>query len=435
VSTATVARTEIGSAVTKAGWRILPLIATGYLISFVDRFNVGFAATQMNADLGFSATVYGLGGGLFFLSYALFEVPSNLLLLRFGARRWLARIMVTWGVISAAMMFVHSAQSFYVLRLLLGAAEAGFFPGVMYYFSTWFPRDHRGRAVGIFNLAGPLGSAVMGQVSVWLLSMDGSAGLRGWQWLYLVEGLPAVAIGFLIFAFLPETPKKAAWLTRAERQGLVAALDEEHRGAEAVSRQSILSVIRNPAVLLMTAMFLFTVGSSSTFALSAPLILKELTGWGVPRIGTLVSIGGLVSAAAVLLTGWLIDLRRERFTTLMAGLCLEGVGYALIPLAQSPEMVVAGYLLIRLGAGIHAVAQVTIWSDVLKARELAIGAAAINTITQLGAFAGPYAFGVARDTTGSYVPGLFAFPVLMAAAMVVCVVLWHFTRRPAVAAT
>ena len=185
-------RSVASSAMPKVYWRILPLICLAYLCAYMDRVNVSFASVQMNVDLQFSATIYGLGGGLFFLGYALFEVPSNLLLVRFGARQWLARIMVTWGLLAAGMMFVETPMQFYVMRFLLGVAEAGFFPGVIYYFAVWFPTAFRGRAVSRFYVASPLASIVMGGISGWLLDLNGVGGLRGWQWLFLVQGLPSV---------------------------------------------------------------------------------------------------------------------------------------------------------------------------------------------------------------------------------------------------
>ena len=183
------------SAIRKASWRILPLLGLGYLVAYVDRANISFAAPRMNADLHFTATVYGLGAGLFFLSYGVFEVPSNLLLMRFGARRWLARIMITWGMLAMAMMLVRTPLQFYIVRFLLGFAEAGFFPGVVFYLSHWFPKAQRGRAVSRFYASGPLSVIVMGLVSGALLKLDGRSGLHGWQWLFLLEGLPAVLMG------------------------------------------------------------------------------------------------------------------------------------------------------------------------------------------------------------------------------------------------
>jgi ACS family tartrate transporter-like MFS transporter len=205
---------QIGrAAISKASWRLLPLMALGYGIAYMDRVNISFASLQMNQDLHFSATVYGLGGGLFFLSYAILEVPSNLLLVRFGARRWLARIMLTWGLLAAGMMFVRTPMQFYVMRFLLGAAEAGFFPGVVFYLMQWFPAAHRGRAISRFYVAFPISSAVMGAIAGSLLKFDGQFGLAGWQWLFLVEGIPAVVLSAVFLALLPNGPTEASWLS------------------------------------------------------------------------------------------------------------------------------------------------------------------------------------------------------------------------------
>ena len=221
----------------KVFWRILPVNLVAYLFAYMDRVNISFAALTMNADLKFSATVYGLGAGVFFLGYALFEVPSNLMLVRFGARTWIARIMITWGLLSAAMMFVRTPAAFYTMRFLLGAAEAGFFPGVIYYFSGWFPMAWRGRAVSRFYVASPLASVVMGAISGPLLGLSGVAHLRGWQWLFLGQGLPAVLAGLMVWRLLPDSPRAAAWLSAPQKAWLEgrlardAAAMESRRGA------------------------------------------------------------------------------------------------------------------------------------------------------------------------------------------------------------
>ena len=208
------------SAQRKAALRLLPVIGVGYGLAFMDRINISFASLQMNKDLHFSASVYGFGAGLFFIGYALCEVPSNLLLLRFGARRWLARIMFTWGLLAAAMMFVRTPLEFNVLRFLLGMAEAGFYPGVIYYLTLWFPAQMRARAVSRFYISLPLSSVVMGSVAGWLLGLGGRLGLSGWQWLFLVEGLPTAAFSLVILKMLPDNPARAAWLTADEKAWL-----------------------------------------------------------------------------------------------------------------------------------------------------------------------------------------------------------------------
>src|SRR5580658_11140623 len=208
------ASSDIGrSALAKASWRLLPLIGLGYGVAYMDRINISFAALQMNHDLGFSASIYGFGGGLFFLSYAAGEAPSNLALVRFGARRWIARIMFTWGLVATAMLFVRTPLEFYIARFCLGAAEAGFFPGVVYYLMQWFPAEERGRAISRFYVSLPLSGVVMGSVAGSLLDLNGVAGLAGWQWLFLVEGAPALILAVVIFVALPDKPADAPWLT------------------------------------------------------------------------------------------------------------------------------------------------------------------------------------------------------------------------------
>src|SRR6202522_4055065 len=231
------------SAQRKAGLRLIPVIGIGYGLAYIDRLNLSFASLQMNRDLHFSASVYGFGAGLFFIGYALCEVPSNLLLLRFGAKRWLARIMFTWGLLAAATMFVRTPLEFNIVRFLLGMAEAGFFPGVIYYLTLWFPARMRARAVSRFYIALPLSSVVMGSLAGWLLGLGGKLGLAGWQWLFLVEGMPAVLFSFVILKLLPDGPAKAIWLTSEEKAWLQGQLEidgkEAHLGHEAGVMQAL----------------------------------------------------------------------------------------------------------------------------------------------------------------------------------------------------
>ena len=219
------------SALRKASWRLIPLIGIAYGVAYTDRVNISFAALQMNRDLHFSASTYGLGAGLFFLSYAGCEIPSNLLLARFGARRWIARIMLTWGLLAMGMMFVRTPLEFYVTRFLLGMAEAGFFPGVVFYLSQWFPANVRARTVSRFYVALPLSAIVMGVVAGALLNLQGRLGLAGWQWLFLVEGLPAIILSAFFFFFLPNTPGEAKWLTPGEREWLIDRLHTDNAAA------------------------------------------------------------------------------------------------------------------------------------------------------------------------------------------------------------
>ncbi len=395
------------SAMSKVFWRILPLIALAYLFAYMDRVNVSFAATQMNHDLKFSATIYGLGGGLFFLGYALFEIPSNLMLVRFGARQWIARIMITWGLLSAGMMFVQTPMQFYVLRFLLGVAEAGFYPGVIYYFSSWFPPCHRGRAVSRFYVASPLSSVVMGGISGWLLGLDGRADLQGWQWLFLVQGLPAVLVGLMVLRFLPDRPDTVSWLTAPERAWIQGELAREQARIGVPARHNVLAAFANSRVLLLGVIVFLLIGAITTFILSAPMILAGATGLAPKPVGYLVSLGGLVGAIVMLLAGNYADRHGDRFlnsfwlTVVLAG------SFLVLSLPSVPIVAIVAYL--AFAATCFAIPMLTSsgWAEVLHVRELAVGAAAINTMSQIGAFVTPYAWGVAKDATGGFQAGLF----------------------------
>ena len=396
----------------KAFWRILPLILVAYLFAFMDRVNVSFAAAAMNEDLAFSATVYGLGGGLFFLGYALFEIPSNLMLVRFGARKWIARIMITWGLLSAGMMFVQTPMQFYVLRFLLGVAEAGFYPGVIFYFAGWFPPCHRGRAVSRFYIAAPLASVAMGGMSGWLLGLDGNAGLHGWQWLFLVQGLPTVLFGLVVLRYLPDSPASVTWLSQPEKDWIHSELAREQARIGEPAGHNVLAAFRNPRVLLLGAIGFLLIGVITTVILNAPLILKDATTLDAKMIGYLVALGGIMGAAAILIMGNHADRHGDRWgNAFWCSIVLAGA-VLVMGLAPSPLLIIIAYL--AFATVCFAIPMLTSsgWAEVLHVRELAIGAAAINTICQIGAFLAPYGWGAAKDATGSFQPALIAFSLI-----------------------
>ena len=396
----------------KAFWRILPLILVAYLFAFMDRVNVSFAAAAMNEDLAFSATVYGLGGGLFFLGYALFEIPSNLMLVRFGARKWIARIMITWGLLSAGMMFVQTPMQFYVLRFLLGVAEAGFYPGVIFYFAGWFPPCHRGRAVSRFYIAAPLASVAMGAMSGWLLGLDGNAGLHGWQWLFLVQGLPTVLFGLVVLRYLPDSPASVTWLSQPEKDWIHTELAREQVRIGEPAGHNVLAAFRNPRVLLLGAIGFLLIGVITTVILNAPLILKDATTLDAKMIGYLVALGGIMGAAAILIMGNHADRHGDRWgNAFWCSIVLAGA-VLVMGLAPSPLLIIIAYL--AFATVCFAIPMLTSsgWAEVLHVRELAIGAAAINTICQIGAFLAPYGWGAAKDATGSFQPALIAFSLI-----------------------
>ena len=417
------------SAVGKMSWRILPLLGLGYLVAYMDRVNIGFASTRMNADLHFSATVYGLGGGLFFLSYALFEVPSNILLMRFGARRWIARIMVTWGVFAVAMMLVRTPVQFYVLRFLLGFAEAGFFPGVMFYLAHWFPKSQRGVAISRFYVAGPLTAVVMGVVSGGLMGLDGRAGLHGWQWLFLIEGAPAVLVGLLVWRFLPDAPATATWLTQPEKDWLTGELAADAARLAAPADHRVLSALRHPVVLQLGVIGFLCIGAFYALTLSGPALLQSHARLSVIQAGYVVSLGGTLGAAAMLTTGWLSDVVRDRFGVLLGALLLIAVAYQGLALASSPAWTVATYLLFALAWTTVTTAQVLLWADILPIPLLAVGCAAINSINQVGGFLGPVLWGMSRDATGSFRPALSGLAIATVLAIGLTLLLRRYVRR------
>ena len=413
--------------------RILPLIGLAYLFSLMDRLNVSLAALQMNQELKFSATVYGFGAGLFYLSYAIFEVPSNMLLTRFGARKWLARIMVTWGIIAAAMMFVRTPWQFYTLRFLLGVAEAGFFPGVVYYLSHWFPRKVRGRAISRFYFFGPLSSTIMGAASPPLLGLHGIAGLSGWQWLFLVEGLPAAFVGIAIFLLLPGSPKSVDWLDSDQKDWIDRQIEADMQKMLPQRSHSLAAALSHPAVLRFGLLGFLTIGATVTYALSAPIILRD-AGFTTAAIGKLIMIGGILGALGMLATGWVSDHLHERFTTMWISTTLMGLSFAITMTASSPRMLAAAYLLYGLSWGSVTLSQVSAWPDVLHGRVLALGCAGINTLSQAGAFLLPVIWGKAADATGGFQAGLAGLLIATSIALLLTLEIGTHVKRKTAAA-
>jgi len=407
------------SAQRKASLRLLPVIGIGYGLAYMDRINISFASLQMNRDLHFSASVYGFSAGLFFIGYALCEVPSNLLLLRFGAKRWLARIMFTWGFLAVAMMFVRTPLEFNIVRFLLGMAEAGFFPGVIYYLTLWFPAHMRARAVSRFYIALPLSSVVMGSLAGWLLGLGGKLGLAGWQWLFLIEGLPAVLFSFVILKMLPDGPAKAAWLTPQEKAWLTGQLktdgEQAHLGHEAGVMQALLS----PKVWMIGAYFFCALTTSYAYGFSAPAILQGVTGWSVANVGFLVACFGLAGAAGMLLNSAHSDRSGERALHCIVPCIVIAAGYVTASYARAPFMVVAALAASFIAFQSMQGPALALPSQFLAGRAAAAGIAAMNTITMFSGFVGPYWMGLMKDATGSYQAGLrgLALPALGAAAV------------------
>jgi ACS family tartrate transporter-like MFS transporter len=406
---------EARTAINKISWRLLPLILLSYLISYMDRSNISFASMQMNADLRFSAAVYGLGAGLFFVGYAIFEVPSNLLLARFGARRWIARIMLTWGVISIGTMFVRTPLQFYVMRLLLGVAEAGFFPGVLLYLSGWYPNQWRGRAVSRFYIAAPLGTVLMGAVAGALLHMNGLLGLKGWQWLFLIEGLPAILMAVVLVFYLPDAPESVAWLSRDEKSWLVRALAADV-AASGASDHGFFRALLDPLVLAIGLAMALSHACGNAVIFSGPKLLMEATGWSMTRVGILISVSGVMTIVAMLIFGWNSDRYSERYLHLAGTIGISAVCAATMAWSSGPLMTVLGFLFfhtIMLNIGMLGFVLI---ADALHPSSRVVGFATLNTIGQVGSFSGPALWGLAADRTGSFHFGLSVIPFVMLAS-------------------
>ncbi|MBI1732302.1 MAG: MFS transporter [Gammaproteobacteria bacterium] len=400
-------------ALRRVTWRLLPFLLVTYIICWLDRVNVGFAALQMNQDLGFSATVYGFGAGVFFAGYALFEIPSNLILARVGARRWIARIMITWGLISACMMFVFDSRSFYVLRFLLGVAEAGFLPGIIYYLGNWYPGPQRARAVGWFMSAIPLSIVIGGPLAGMLLSMDGLMGLRGWQWLYLVEGAPAFFLGFVVLAVLPDKPSDVRWLSESERDLLSARIRAEQEQARAQHGLGLGRAMLHPTVWAL-ALIMFTCQSGSYgLTLWMPQILKGLSGLSDLLVGMISALPYVAAAIGMVLIGASSDRSGERFLHIAIPSLVAVIGFVASAWITSPLPALVALTVAAVG---DLGSRGPFWA--LPGRFLAGSAAAgaialINTVGSLGGFVGPYAVGLVKDATGNFTGGLMFLALLL----------------------
>jgi MFS family permease len=388
--------------------RLMPFLLVCYFISFLDRGNVSFAALQMNKDLGLSASQYGFGAGLFFLTYCVFEVPSNLILFRFGATRWIARIMLSWGVCAAGMAFVVGPYSFYAMRLLLGAAEAGFFPGVLFFLTLWFPAAHRGRILGIFMAGVAISGAIGSPISGYLLSFDGALGLRGWQWLFIVEGAPAILLAPICLYYLQDGPANATWLPAADRAALVRTLEAEAPSRARGGTQSFAQAIRNPRVLFLAFTYFSNVCLLNAILFFLPLILK---GFGMTNLqtGVVAAIPSLVGLIAVILWGRHSDRAGERNGHAASALALGGLALLASALLTDPTSRIVAVTIAFAGTLAFTPPFWTLPASFLSGSASAGGYAAISSLGVLGGFIAPSVIGYLRDLTGDFRWGLGAF--------------------------
>ena len=391
----------------KVTWRLLPLLYVSFMVAFLDRVNVGFAKETMARDLGLSSTVYGLGAGLFFLGYFLCEVPSTLMLVRVGARVWIARIMLVWGVVSIATLLVRDATSFYLARLLLGASEAGFFPGVILYLTTFVPAAHRARAIALFMTAAVLASVVGSPLSGLLLELDGSFGLRGWQWLFLAEGMPAVGLGLAVLAWLPNGPRQARWLEPEELAWLESRLATERHDTEARQPTTLLATLADPRVLLLSAIYATNVVGGYGLDFFMPTLIHEaLPGASAVRVGALNAVPALIGVVVMVLHGRSSDRRAERRWHFAAAVFWAAAGLVLASLPIPPGIALVGLALAVSGRWSAIAPFWGLSTAFLTGRAAAAAIALINSVGNLGGFAGPYLMGYLKDLTGDYTLGL-----------------------------
>lgn len=389
--------------------RVVPLLAVSYFFNYIDRSNVGFAALTMNRDLGLTNAQFGAAAGFFFLGYCVLEVPSNLALYRFGARRWLARIMISWGLLSAATALVVGPQSYYWLRVLTGAAEAGFFPGVLFYLSNWFPRESRVRVLAWFMVSIPLSSVVSGPVSVFVLQLDGALGLHGWQWLFLIEGLPAAVMGVATLLLLRDHPREASWLQPEERAALLDALERER---VATPKTDLLAALRDLRVWLMTGiLFTYWLGING-IVYWLPLILKG-KGLGDVSIGLLSAVPYLVASGAMILWARHMDRTGQHLLNLMGTCLLAAVGFVVSVASPAiiPSMI--GITLAVVGLSSARPAFFSLPSRYLTGVTAAAGMAFINSVGSLSGYVSPWMMGVVKDNTGSFNLALVALALML----------------------
>lgn len=393
--------------ISRISWRLVPYIMLLYFVAFLDRVNIGFASLTMNQDLGFSSTVFGIGAGIFFVGYFLFEVPSNLILHKVGARIWIARVMVTWGLVSGCMAFVKGETSFYVLRFLLGVAEAGFFPGIILYLSYWFPAKNRASVTALFMAAAPISTALGSPISGALLEMHGFAGLAGWQWMFLLEAVPAVLLGVVTFFFLTDKPAKATWLAEDERQWLVATMEAEEAGrSPSKGAHNPLKALADPRVLALSLVYFGTSAGLYTLGIWSPQIIKSF-GLSSFETGFVNALPAVVAVIAMVLWARHSDRTGERTWHVVIA-CLIAVG-GLALAAESTTVVAVVLALIVVNIGISS-SKPPLWSMptmFLSGSSAAAGIATINSIGNLGGFAGPAIIGWIKDETGSFAGGLY----------------------------
>ena len=422
-------RTLERSTMRKVYLRLLPFAVLSYVLAYIDRINVSFAGLTMRGDLGMSAGTFGFAVGLFYWGYFIFEVPSNVILEKVGARIWIARIMITWGILAGLTAVVTDSTTFAIVRFLLGVAEAGFFPGIILYFTYWFPSHHHARIVSGFLVGLPVAVAIGAPISTGLLGLDGLFGLRGWQVMYIAEAIPTVVTGVITFFVLTDKPEQAKFLNPEERDWLVAKIATERRATEAVRKFTLWQALYNPKVLLLALNYLGIVTASLGMLIFIPQIIKSLGNSSNMMVGWLTMIPYICGAIAMVVWGRISDRMNERRWNLFIGCVFSTVGLVIAAMTMGTWWALVGMSIAAMGFYGSKGPFFAMPPMFLSGAGLAAGIAWINSIGNLGGFFGPWYVGVMKDLTGSYAGGLYGLALLGLVAALVCALFLHIPNR------
>ncbi len=405
----------------KVGRRFIPLAFICYVVAYLDRVNVGFVTAALQRDLGLSATMYGVAAGLFFLGYCLFEVPSNIILERVGARRWIARIMITWGLVAMATMFVRDTWTFMSARVLLGVAEAGFFPGIVLFFTYWFPASERGRAGALFMTASPVAVIVGAPLSTWVMRLDGVGGLHGWQWLFLIEGVPAVILGFVVWNVLTDRPEDARWLAADERAWLARRMADDRAARDSSGERTVDALFVSRTLwLLCAAFFLNSIANYGMF-LWMPKLIMDVTKLGGFALSAATAVPFAVALVAMVFVGRASDRRGERRRIVAACAVATAAGLLIaLTFQRHTWLLLSGLAIAQIGLRSGAGVFWALPAELLGSRGAAVSIGLINAVGGAGGFIGPTLMGVLLDLTGGYTGGLLVLAgVLVVEAVLV----------------
>lgn len=406
------AKTDLETSTIRAiSWRLIPFLILAYFLAYLDRVNLGFAALTMNADLNFSPTVFAWGAGIFFIGYFIFEVPSNIALEKFGASRWIARIMVSWGIISALMAVVSGQTSFYVLRFLLGVAEAGFFPGIILYLTYWYPAAYRARFLAAFAIAVPVSTVIGAPISGMLLGLDGMMGLKGWQWLFIIEGIPSVLLGIVTWFYLTDKPSKADWLTPDQKMWLADRLESERTVKESAHGMSLGQALTSPKVLMLSVIYFGFVAALYGMQFWLPQIVKAF-GLTNTQTGFVTAIPYAFGSIAMILWARHSDRTHERVWHVGLPLLLIAVALAVSGVVSNPSVTMVALTVAAVGVFCTFALFWTLPTAWLSGAAAAGAIAMINSIGNLAGFGGPYLIGWVKETTGSASTGLLVLAVM-----------------------